>query len=91
VPVRRGGRRAAGPVDGGERVGQAAQQDTLVDELQEAAVEADGEPPAGEVVADGVLPTSQADHTDGTDQPIHLDRGCARRISQISASTSGAV
>jgi hypothetical protein len=57
---------------GGEGLGQAAQQDALVDQLKEAAIEADGEPPAGEVVADGVLPAGEADHADGADQPVHL-------------------
>jgi hypothetical protein len=42
----------AGLFGEGDGVGQAAQQDALVDELQQAAVEADGEPAAGEVDAD---------------------------------------
>jgi hypothetical protein len=44
----------------GERVGQAAQQGTVVDELEQAAVEADGEPAAGEVDADGMAAAGEA-------------------------------
>jgi hypothetical protein len=59
----------SGLFGGGERVGQAAQQDAVVDELQQAAVEAAGDPAAGEVVADGVLPTGQPDHANGGGLP----------------------
>jgi hypothetical protein len=61
-----------------ERVGQAAQQGALVDQLQQAAVEANSDPPAGEMVADGVLSADQPDHADGADQPVHLDRAARR-------------
>jgi hypothetical protein len=43
----------------GERVGQAAQQAAIIDELKQALVEADGHPPTGEVVADRVLPAGR--------------------------------
>jgi hypothetical protein len=36
-------------------------------------VEADRDPAAGEVVADGVLPAGQADQTGGVDQAVDLD------------------
>jgi hypothetical protein len=50
-----------GLFDWGQRVGQARQQDTIVDELEQATVEAHGHTAAGELVADGALPTGQAD------------------------------
>ncbi|MEV6817102.1 hypothetical protein AB0M52_34155, partial [Micromonospora sp. NPDC051296] len=45
----------------GQRVGQAAQQGSVgVEQVQDAAVEADGDASACEVVADGVLPAGEA-------------------------------
>jgi hypothetical protein len=72
----------AGQLRRGERVGQAAQQNTVLDELEQAVAEADGDPAAGEVVADRVLPSGQADGADRVDGAVHLDRrtrvaGCA--------------
>jgi hypothetical protein len=58
----------------GERVGQAAQQHAVVDELERAPVEADGDAAAGEVVADGVLPAGEADLAAGVDGAVDLDR-----------------
>jgi hypothetical protein len=37
-------------------------------------VDADGDAPAGEVVADGVLPAGQADQAGGIDEAVDLDR-----------------
>ncbi|WFE98597.1 hypothetical protein [Micromonospora sp. WMMD964] len=65
----------AGDFGRGQRVGQAAQQDTVGADLHEAAVEADGDAPAGEVVADGVLPAGQADQAGGVDEAFDFDRG----------------
>jgi hypothetical protein len=48
---------------GGERVGQRPQQAALVDQLQQAAVEADGEAAAGEVAADRVAPAGQPERS----------------------------
>jgi hypothetical protein len=64
----------AGQLGGGERVGQAAQQSAVVDELQQAAVDAHGHAPTREVVSDRVLPAGEADQAGGVDQPVHLDR-----------------
>ncbi|MFR9777714.1 hypothetical protein ACL02O_16860 [Micromonospora sp. MS34] len=55
-------------------VGQAAQQGPVgVEQVQHAAVEADGDASAGEVVADGVLPAGEADQADGVDETVDLD------------------
>src|SRR5205814_5524320 len=54
--------------------GQAAQQDAVGDELQQATVEAHGHSAAGEVVADGALPAGEGDRADGVDHPVYLDR-----------------
>ena len=43
-------------------------------ELQQAAVEADGEASAGVLDADRVLPAGEADQAGGVDQPVDLDR-----------------
>lgn len=67
----------AGDLGGAEGVGQAAQEDTVGGDLHEAAVESDGDASAGEVVTDGVLPASEADHAGGVDEPFDLDRGAS--------------
>jgi hypothetical protein len=55
-------------------VGQAAQQCPVgVEQVQHAAVEADGDASGGEVVADGVLPAGEADQADGVDETVDLD------------------
>ncbi|MET7709037.1 hypothetical protein [Micromonospora sp. NPDC005413] len=75
VVVRRGGRRGCWRlrlVLGGW---QAAQEDAVGGDLHEAAVESDGHAPAREVVADGVLPSGEADQASGVDEPFDLDRG----------------
>jgi hypothetical protein len=59
---------------GGQRVRQAAHQDTVLDQLQQAAVETYGQAPAGVVVADGVLPAGEADQAGGVDGAVDLDR-----------------
>jgi len=71
-----GGARVAdtGLLGGGQRVGQAAQQDTVVDELQQAVVEAHGETSPCVLVSDRVLPTGQADGADRVDRAVGLDR-----------------
>lgn len=64
----------AGDVAGGERVGQATQQHTGGGDLQDAAVDPDGDAPASELVADWVLPAGQGDQAVGINQPVDLDR-----------------
>jgi hypothetical protein len=75
---------------GSQRVGQAAQQNTVGDELQQTPVEPHGQAPAGEVVADGELAASEADQAGAVDQPVDLDRvaGNARPASP-AGSTAG--
>ncbi|WP_433288319.1 hypothetical protein [Micromonospora sp. CA-244673] len=64
----------AGLLGRGQRVGQAAQQHPIgVEQVQHAAVQADGDASSGEVVADGVLSAGEADQTDGVDEPVDLD------------------
>ncbi len=67
----------AGDFGGCQRVGQAAQQGAVGGDLHEAAIEADRDAPAGEVVADGVLPAGEADQAGGVDEPLDLDRGAS--------------
>jgi hypothetical protein len=64
----------AGCFGRGERVGQAAQENTVVDELEQAVVETDGDASAGEVVADRVLPAGETDQAGGVDGAVDLDR-----------------
>jgi hypothetical protein len=64
----------AGDLSGGERVGQAAHQDTVVDELEQAAIETHRQAPAGELEADGVLAAGEADQAGGVDGPVDFDR-----------------
>jgi hypothetical protein len=70
----------AGLFGGCQWVGQATQQNTVVDELEQAAIETYGDAAAGEMVADGVLPAGQADLAAGVDGAVDLDRvaGLAR-------------
>ena len=63
-----------GHLGGGEWVGQAAQQDTVRDDLHDPVVQADGDAAAGEVVADGVVAASQTDGADAVDGAVDLDR-----------------
>ncbi|MEH1059446.1 hypothetical protein V6U89_30105, partial [Micromonospora sp. CPCC 206171] len=58
-----------GDLGGAQGVGQAAQQDAAGGDLHEAAVESEGDPLSGEVVADGVLPSGEADQAGGVDEP----------------------
>lgn len=67
----------AGHVGWGEWIGQAAQQGTVLDELEQALVEEDGDSVAGEVATDRVLPAGQADGADRVDRAVHLNR-CAQ-------------
>ncbi|MFC0503350.1 hypothetical protein [Micromonospora costi] len=43
--------------------------------MQDAAVKTDGDAPAGQVVADGVLPAGEADQSGGVDETVDLDGG----------------
>ncbi|GAA4579386.1 hypothetical protein GCM10023176_56970 [Micromonospora coerulea] len=43
--------------------------------MHDAAVEADSDAPAGEVVADGVLPAGEADQSGGVDETVDLNGG----------------
>ncbi|WP_319462740.1 hypothetical protein [Micromonospora sp. RTP1Z1] len=43
--------------------------------VYDAAVEADSDAPAGEVIADGVLPAGEADQSGGADETVDLDGG----------------
>ncbi len=49
-----------------------------VEQVQDAVVEAGGDPAAGKVVADRVLPAGQGEQAAGVDGPFDLDRRARR-------------
>jgi hypothetical protein len=72
--VRRGGRHRCGPGRRGQGVGQTAQHHAICGDLHDPTVEADGDAPVCEVVADGALPAGEVSRAGDVDQAVELDR-----------------
>jgi hypothetical protein len=65
----------AGHFDGGERIRQRPQHDAIFSQqMQDTVVDADRDPPSGEVEPDRVLPPCQGEQAGGVDGPLTLDR-----------------